>query len=166
MTLHDAILESWDRNVRTLSGLAELITADQLGFKLAEGEMDIAEQLCHVHGTRRGWIFSLEPERLAGFERLHVQNGDDWKAIRDLEIIRLRLAESAKLVRDLTWDLLEKGVERQGPYEHPIFFMQHMVWHEGWHVGAIMTILRLNGVEPSEQWEDANLWGQWRDPEF
>jgi hypothetical protein len=110
MTLHDAIFESWDRNVCTMTGLAELITPDQLGFKLADGEMDIAEQLCHVHGTRRGWIYSLEPERLAGYERLHVQNGDEWEAIRDLEVIRLRLAESAKLVRDLTSDLLEKGL--------------------------------------------------------
>ena len=37
-----------------------------------------------------------------------------------------------------------------------------MVWHDGWHVGLIFLALRLNGQEPPEEWEEPNVWGQWR----
>ena len=47
-------------------------------------------------------------------------------------------------------------------YDNPIPFLQHMVWHDGWHVGLIFLALRLNGQEPPEEWEEPNVWGQWR----
>ena len=36
------------------------------------------------------------------------------------------------------------------------------IWHDGWHVGLIFLGLRLNGQEPPEEWEEPNVWGQWR----
>jgi hypothetical protein len=37
-----------------------------------------------------------------------------------------------------------------------------MIWHEGWHVGLIFLALRLAGEEPKQEWEEANVWGEWR----
>lgn len=37
-----------------------------------------------------------------------------------------------------------------------------MVWHEGWHIGAILLALRVNGFDVTDEWEEENLWGQWR----
>ncbi len=164
MTPTEQIFDAWRQNAAILQALAEHLTPQQLGLKLHEAEMDIAEHLCHVHGTRRWWIWSVDEARLEGTERLHLPNGDDWVAIRDLEIIRTRLPESAAQVEALTQDWLAGAELRRGPYETPLRFLMHQVWHEGWHVGAISAILRVHGQELNEDWEDHNLWGRWRDP--
>lgn len=164
MSPTEQILDAWRQNAAILQSLAEHITVPQLGLRVAEGEMDIAEHLCHVHGTRRWWIWTIDESRLTGTERLHLPSGEDWIAIRDPAIIRRRLPESAAIIESLTRDWLAGTELRRGPYETPVRFMMHQVWHEGWHAGAICTILRQHGQELHENWEDENLWGRWCDP--
>jgi uncharacterized damage-inducible protein DinB len=160
-----ALIDSWERNVSILTRLAAVLTPEQLALKSAPGEFDVAEHLCHIHGTRRWWISQIQPDLLAGTEKLHEAQGEDWVPIRDLLLIRERLPQSAGLVVALYKDWAGSGESRRGPYEHPVHFLQHMLWHDGWHVGAILAALRINGQELSEEWEDVNIWGLWRDPE-
>jgi uncharacterized damage-inducible protein DinB len=123
--------------------------------------MDIAGHLCHIHGTRRWWISQIDAGRLEGTERLYTQVGEDWEPIRDLEVIQARLPESDHIVVAIA----QEGAGRIGPYENSARFLAHMVFHEGWHVGAIFAALRINGQEIPDEWEDPNVWGQFRDAE-
>lgn len=63
-------------------------------------------------------------------------------------------------------DALGKGVTQFGWYDNPVLFIQHMVWHEGWHIGLIFLALRLAGQEIPEEWEETKVWGEWRTEEY
>ena len=125
--LTDAVLDSWRRNAAMVASLAEAVQPHQLAYRVAEGEQDIAEHLCHIHAVRRGWLASVDPAILAGTERLHVQVGDDWQAVRDLGTIRARLPESAALIEKTVGDALRTEAAKLGPYDHPVLLLQHML---------------------------------------
>jgi uncharacterized damage-inducible protein DinB len=67
-------------------------------------------------------------------------------------------------VRDWVAEKIGAGSQKCGNYDHPVHYLQHMVWHEGWHAGLIVLALRLAGHEPSEETESALVWNQWRLP--
>jgi uncharacterized damage-inducible protein DinB len=133
---------------------------DLLQAKPSEDGWTLAFHLCHIHETRAYWLkhTSGADPKLAD---LYHQEGEDWIPSNDLAHIRQQLKASERAVSD--WLANSLGNEgAAGPYDHPVFYLQHMMWHEGWHAGLLMLGLRLAGHEPSEEWEDPNLWGNWR----
>lgn len=156
------LLESWDRQTRILDNLIALITPDLLQAKPSPDGMTLLEHICHVHQVRRYWLREVAPERLAGFDRVVREVNGDWVEIDDLDEIKRQLTLSAAAVREAVRDLMEQKVTQIGPYSHPAFFLQHMVWHEGYHFALILLALRLAGIEPSVEWEEENVWAIWR----
>lgn len=160
------LLESWDRQCRILDNLASIVDESLIDAKPDPGGWPIAYHLCHIHHVRRGWLKSIEEASLEPIGRL-IENDDSemgaWT--RDVATIRAELAKSAAAVRQLVAKHLDADSARVGPYTHVIEFLQHMVWHEGWHVGLIFLAMRLAGKEPDEKWEEHNVWGIWRDEE-
>ena len=158
----DRILESWDRQATIVNNVAGLITEETKMAQSSEGEMRIYEHLAHMHGVRRGWMHEIDPKYLEGSATLHTQvSEEEWAASDDLPLIQQRLKESGEAVRKMMADMLPVDGQA-GPYDHPLFYLQHMLWHEGWHVGAIFHALRAVGQEPTEEWEEPNVWGLWR----
>lgn len=45
---------------------------------------------------------------------------------------------------------------------HPVLLLQHMLWHEGYHVGQIKLALKAMGYVMSEAEEERAIWGLWR----
>ena len=145
-------LESWDRQVRIIDNIVSLITPELMDAKSRDGEWTIGEQLCHIHGVRRGWLNEVAPESLAESRSLYTLVGEEYIPNQDLDLIREQLPLSAATIREV----VEKGLQDPkpvGPYSHPFFFLQHMVWHEGWHAGSIIHALRANGHEPTDEWD-------------
>lgn len=106
------------------------------------------------------WLSRFSPKHAEGLGRVFK---DGWEnPIDDLGAIKSELDRSAKAVRDAVAEGIEAGGAPAGGYDHPVIFLQHMVWHEGWHVGLLMLGLRVAGQEPPEEWEEPNVWGQWR----
>jgi uncharacterized damage-inducible protein DinB len=97
-------------------------------------------------------------ERLGPFPE-HLLEAAGTQA--ELDEIRTYLAQSAQAVREATARRLAEP-EADSPYDHPILFLQHMIWHEGYHFALIHLALRNAGHEPTEEWEEANVWSQWR----
>jgi uncharacterized damage-inducible protein DinB len=158
----EAILESWDRQATIVDNVAAMITDETKIAQSREGEMRVYEHLAHMHSVRRWWMREIDPKYLETSAPLHTQvSEEEWQASDDLELIRRRLKESASAVRQMMSDLLPAGGQA-GPYDHPLLYQQHMIWHEGWHIGAIFHALRANGSEPPEEWEEPNVWGLWR----
>ena len=159
MNVNEALLESWDRQSRMVDAVASRIDESNRHAKPSEDGWPLDHQLAHIHEVRYWWLGQFAPELAAtlgdGFT-------EDQKPIEDLDAMRSHLKASAATVRKAVADALEKGTEEQGGYDHPVMFLQHMVWHEGWHVGLIFLGLRLAGREPGEEWEEPNIWGLWR----
>ena len=72
------------------------------------------------------------------------------------------LDDSASAVRQALAEALQEGRVKVGGYDHPVFFLQHLVFHEGWHIALIFLAFRLAGQEIPEEWEEARVWGEWR----
>jgi uncharacterized damage-inducible protein DinB len=163
MDLAEALLDSWDRQCRIVNTVATLIDDSNRHFKPSEDGMPLDAQLAHMHGTRRYFLSQVAPKQA---EELITAYADrEGTPIADLNAIKECLVASGKAVRDAAQEGLQKGGPMAGGnavYENAVLFLQHMVWHEGWHTGLIFLALRLNGQEPPEEWEEPNVWGQWR----
>lgn len=122
--------------------------------------MPLYEQLAHIHLVRRYWLSQFDPDRVKELGSSYRQQWSD--PIDDLDTLRQLLEESARAVREAVAEAIKKGMVQVMAYDNPVLFLQHMVWHEGWHVGLIFLGLRLAGEEPPEEWEEKHVWGEWR----
>lgn len=156
------LLDSWDRQCSILDSVASIVTEENRQFKPSEDGWSIDRQLAHCHNVRIFWASQVAPN-LGEIERFGVD--DAGEILASLEEVRSALAKSADIVRTVVADGLTAGnplVGENVTYDNPVLLLQHMIWHEGWHVGLIFLALRLNGQEPQEEWEEPNVWGRWR----
>lgn len=164
MDVSEALLDSWDRQRRIVDAVATLVTEENRHARPSEDGWALDKQLAHIHNTRKFWLSHVAPERAAGLGKAYADA--EGTPIDDLAAIKAYLVASGEAVGETVREALGKGL---GPlksenvtYDNPVLFLQHMVWHDGWHVGLIFLALRLNGQEPPEEWEEPNVWGQWR----
>jgi uncharacterized damage-inducible protein DinB len=163
--LEQQLLESWDRQTQILSNLASQIDETNRRAKPSPDGWGIDTHLGHIHEVRYWWLSKVAPELAKDLGDGLEEQGDEWLAIENLAEIKRLLEESGLAVRKAVADALESGTEKFGPYDHPVLFLQHMIWHEGYHFGLINLALRNIGAEPSEEWAEENVWGLWRTEE-
>jgi len=163
MDVTEALLDSWDRQCRIVAAVASLIDENNRHVKPSADGMSLDQQLAHMHGVRKFFLSQVAPQHTANLVTAYADK--DGTPLADLDAIKACLASSAKAVREA----VRKGLEKCEPmksehvvYDNPVVLMQHMVWHDGWHVGLIFLALRLNSQEPPEEWEEPNVWGEWR----
>lgn len=165
MNVTEALLDSWVRQSQIVDNLAGALTPELLESKPDPDGWTVAYHLCHLHSTRRFWhMMASGLEEPVGPSLFTVVSDEEWIPSGDLALIRERLAESAELVRSWVSDRIADGSQKTGNYDHPVMYLQHMVWHEGWHAGLIVLAMRRAGAEPTEEWECANIWDLWREP--
>jgi uncharacterized damage-inducible protein DinB len=155
--LLEALLDSWDRNNAILVNLLRAVPAGGLEARAVEGSMTVAEMFLHIHGTRLFVLsedapeFALEPLR------------EGWRETRDPDRIAEMLNESAGGVRAALKNRLESGTEMLVRYDHSILFLQHMVWHEGYHHGQIKLALKAMGRPLDDEEIGRVTWHVWFD---
>ena len=163
MNVTEALLDSWDRQCRIVTAVASRVDESNRGAKPSGDGWPLDHQLAHVHQVRREWLSQVAPDRGRALGTSFV---DGWTTpVADLDAIKRLLDESAAAIREAVAEGLAKELAPAGGYDNLVLFLQHMVWHEGWHVGLIFLGLRLAGQEPDEAWEEANVWGEWRTEE-
>lgn len=163
MTLDEAILDSWRRQCRIWDNLVTLLTPELLQ-STPQGSWSVMEHLAHVHEVRAYWFANVQGQKGWAFEALYEKVGDEWRVIPDFKRIQTELHASGEAIA--SW--LEQNLGREkkaGNYDHPALFLQHMIWHEGYHFGLVMLALRIAGAEPPEEWECPNVWDLWRQPD-
>lgn len=164
MDIASALLDSWDRQCRIVNSVASLVDEKNRQVKPSEDGWALDAQLAHIHQVRRYWLSQFAPERA---KDLIKTVGDDWETpIDDLQKIKAALLASGMAVREAVRERLGPDLQPSGAYENPVLFLQHMVWHEGWHVGLLFLGLRLAGQDPTEEWSEAHVWGEWRTEEL
>lgn len=164
MDVTEALLDSWDRNCKIVNAVATRIDESNRHAKPSEDGWTLDAQLAHMHNTRKFWLKQVAPEYAATLGRSYAD--DEGTPIADLSELKRYLNDSGVTIREAVGDALKEGVHpmvgEHARYDNPLLLMQHLLWHDGWHVGLIMLALRLNGQEPPEEWEEPNVWGQWR----
>lgn len=164
MDVTEALIDSWDRQCRIVAAVCSLIDESNRHVKPSDDGMALDAQLAHMHSTRKFFLSQVAPEHAAGLPRSY--SDDQGTPLADLDAIKNCLVASGLAVRAAVAERLDRGVDPMAggnvTYDNPVLFLQHMVWHDGWHVGLIFLALRLNGQEPPEEWEEPNVWGEWR----
>lgn len=153
--LLEALLDSWDRNNTILINLLRALPQGGLEVRAMEGSPSIAELFTHIHYVRLVFVFEDAPE----FAREVPKQ--EWVAERDPGRIAQMLNDSAKAVRDAVKGRVDAGRGMNLHYDHPIFLLQHMLWHEGYHHGQIKLALKLAGRPLSNKEAGPVTWRVW-----
>jgi len=109
----------------------------------------------HIHFVRLIFVSEDAPEFARGLPK------EEWAAERDRNCIAQMLKDSAKAVRDAARGRLETGRDMDVHYDHPIFLLQHMIWHEGYHHGQIKLALKLTGRPIADDEAGPVSWRVW-----
>ena len=120
-----------------------------------EGSPSVAELFMHTHYVRLVFVSEDAPE----FARNLPES--EWRAERDPGRIAAMLNDSAKAVRDAVKGRVEAGRDMDLHYDHPILFLQHMIWHEGYHHGQIKLALKLTGNPMTNDKAGPVTWRVW-----
>jgi len=155
--LLEALLDSWDRNNAIMVGLLRALPDGALELRSMEGSASIAQAFTHMHYIRLVHVFEDAPELSRDVPET------EWAVEHDADRIAGMLDESAKVVRDALKSRVGKGREMDMHYDHPILFLQHMLWHEAYHHGQIKLTLKLAGRPISDDVAGPISWGIWMD---
>lgn len=156
-SLLDALLDSWDRNNTILVNLLRAVPAGGLEARAMDGSPSVAQMFTHIHYVRLVFVSEDVPECA-----IEVPDGE-WATELDSSRLAVMLNESAKVVRDAVEARLKSGKAMNLHYDHPILFLQHMIWHEGYHHGQIKLALKLAGRAISDDAIGRVTWGVWMD---
>src|SRR5690242_10110136 len=129
--LLDAVLDSWRRNNRILVNLLRAVPEGGLDARPLASSKTVGEMFMHMHYVRLIFLSEDAPE-FAG----ELPQGE-WRSERDRDRMAAMLEDSARRVGDAVKDRIVSGQEMKEHYDHPLLFLQHMVWHEGYHHGQI-----------------------------
>jgi uncharacterized damage-inducible protein DinB len=138
-SLLKALLDSWDRSNAILVNLLRAVPEEKLAIRAMEGSPSIAQLFTHIHYVRLVFVQEDAPE----FAVKMLE--EEWSAECDPRVIEQMLNESARTVRDAVKGRVAAAREMDLHYDHPILFLQHMIWHEGYHHGQIKLALKLAG---------------------
>lgn len=161
-TVTEALLESWQRQCTIMNNAMSLVDESNKHAKPSEDGMPLFKQMAHTQAVRVGWLESMFPKYAEGLDYLYTQEGETWVPCDDLEKIRKNLLISQQAIHDALKEAIETDRTELGAYDHPVYFVQHMIWHEGYHFALIMLALRNIGIDPTEEWEEEHVWGLWR----
>ena len=155
--LLDLLLESWDRNNRILINLLRALPAGGLGARVMAGSPSVAEMFTHMHFVRLIFLSEDAPEFAIELPQR------EWLNEGSADRIAEELERSGRAVRVVVRSLIESGQEMKLHYDHPLLYLQHMIWHEGYHHGQIKLALKATG-QPFDDEEIGRLtWDLWLD---
>jgi uncharacterized damage-inducible protein DinB len=153
--LLDDLLDSWDRDNTILVNLLRALPGGGLEVRAVEGGPSIAELFTHIHYVRLVFVSEDAPE----FARALPEK--EWTSENDPDRIAQMLNDSAKVVREAVKSRVETEREMNLHYDHPILFLQHMIWHEGYHHGQIKLALKLAGHPITDEEAGPVTWDVW-----
>jgi uncharacterized damage-inducible protein DinB len=155
--LLDALLDSWDRNNAILVNLLRAIPDDGFDYRVMADSPAVGEMFRHIHYVRLVFVEEDVPEIPVDVPR------DEWVVERDVARMASMLNDSAKVVESAVRTRLESGRPMNLHYDHPILFLQHMIWHEGYHHGQIKLALKMAGRPLTDDVAGPGTWHVWMD---
>jgi uncharacterized damage-inducible protein DinB len=137
--LLDALLDSWDRSNTILVNLLRSIPQEAFEFRPTSTSPTIAALFAHIHYVRLVFVDEDAPECAMPVPE------HEWLDRIDRDEMASFLNSSARTVRHAVLQKLTAGDAMNLHYDHPVLFLQHMIWHEGYHHGQIKLALKMGG---------------------
>jgi uncharacterized damage-inducible protein DinB len=159
--LLEALLDSWDSNNTILVNLVRVLPQGALQVRAMDGSPSVAEMLTHMYYVRLVLVSEDAPEFAPNLAKELPR--EEWAAEHDPNRIAQMLNDSAKVVRDAAKSKLESGCAMNVHYDHPVLFLQHLIWHEGYHHGQIKLALKLAGKAVDDAIAGPVTWHVWFD---
>jgi uncharacterized damage-inducible protein DinB len=154
-SLLEPLLDSWDRNNAILVNLLRAVPEGGLEVRAMEGSPSVGQMFMHIHYVRLIFLVEDAPE----FARDMPE--EEWADVREPEDMARMFEESAEAVRAAVKARVESGREMNLHFDHPILFLQHMIWHEGYHQGQIKLALKLAGRAIRDEEAGPVTWSVW-----
>ena len=155
--LLDVIVDSWDRNNRILVNLLSVLPNGGLEARAMPASPSVAEMFTHIQYVRLIFLSEDLPDvAIAVPER-------EWLAEQNPGRIADELNRSAKAVHAAVENCVRSGREMNLHYDHPLLFLQHMIWHEGYHHGQIKLALKIAGCPLDDEEVGPVTWDVWMD---
>jgi len=155
--LLDVILDSWDRNNLILVNLLQALPPGWLEARALSNSPTVAEMFTHMHFVRLIFLSEDVPECAVSLpEREWVREGNP-------DVIAKELERSAGAVRHAVESRIRSGEALNLHYDHPLLYLQHMVWHEGYHHGQIKLALKAAGHPFDDEVIGRLTWDIWMD---
>ena len=154
-TLRHAVLDSWDRNNRILVNLLRALPGTGLDARVLPTSPSVIEMFSHVVYVRLVFVSEDAPEYAIPVPTR------EWMRETDSERLAAALDSSARMVRTAVEAYLVSGRPLQQHYDHPLLFLQHMIWHEGYHHGQIKLALKAAGHPLDDEEIGPVTWDVW-----
>ncbi len=162
--LLEALLDSWDRNNAIMVGVLRALPAGGLEARATKDSPCVAQLFMHVRYARICTVVENVLEFAAAHPDVGVPDNEEWVDERDADRLECLLNESARVVRDAVKMALESSQPLTGmyiSYPHPVLLLQHMLWHEGYHVGQMKLALKATGYAMTDEQAGPVTWGVW-----
>lgn len=150
-----ALLESWERSNRILVNLLRALPGDALDVRAAAGSPTVRSLFAHMHFVRLIFVTEDVPELPVALP------AREWDDTPSQNALAMMLDASAVAVRDAVERRVREGRAMDEHYDHPVLFLQHMIWHEGYHHGQIKLALKLAGRPVDDRDIGPGTWGVW-----
>ena len=128
-----------------------------MNARVTSGSPTVAEMFTHMHFVRLIFLSEDAPEYAIPVpEREWVHEGSSDRIAEQLE-------RSATAVRYAVESLIRSSREMNLHYDHPFLYLQHMIWHEGYHHGQIKLALKVTGQPLDDEKIGPLTWDIWMD---
>lgn len=153
--LLDALLDSWNRNNTILVNLLRVLPEGGLDARVTPCSRSVGEMFSHMNYVRL--VFLEEDAPLFA----KPVPDEEWALPADRDQLAELLNGSAAAVREAVKGKLASGQQMDLHYDHPILFLQHMIWHEGYHHGQIKLALKAAGLPLDNKVAGPVTWRVW-----
>ena len=157
--LLEALLDSWDRNNLILVNLLRALPEGGLEIRAMPDSPSVAQLFSHIHYVRLVFVSEDVPEFAMDIPK--EEWPEEWPVERDPDRIAQMLNHSASVVRVAVKSQVDAGRDMKLHYDHPILFLEHMIWHEGYHHGQIKLALKLAGRPITNEKAGPVTWRIW-----
>jgi uncharacterized damage-inducible protein DinB len=161
MTVTDAILETWRRNTEVLTNILQALPEGGIDAMDTGGKWTVAHHLADMQGATLEWLKASAPSFVVGLEELYFDDPSSsagWGAERDVPKIIAAFQASSVAVENAVRHHLETNEAFGEVYAHPIFFLQHMIWHQAYHMGQIVWALKQSEMRFSDEQTFEMIW--------
>ncbi len=166
MSYEIELFESWQRHNKIIQNVAKKLNDTDWKARATPSSPSVAEQLAEMHDTRTYFLKDTAPEFIKGLPLLSHWDGSRLILQSDNKKIlaAIRKSEKAMMQAVQARSLKKKGktIGLDARYSHPVQFLQHMLWHEAYHMGQIMLALKVSGNPMDETTQQKAVWKVWK----
>ncbi len=161
----DAILETWNRNTTVVLNILNALPEGGIDASDTNGQWIVAHHLADMQSANIYWLEKSAPEFAEGLKVLYTEDETlpaGFDPERNLETIKTGFQSAADAVARAVRHHVETQTSFGEVYEHPIFFMQHMLWHQAYHLGQIIWALKQSGMRFTDDQTFEMIWKELR----